>query len=278
MNEQMRRLFRLFTDKTTIDLELLKKWNLAAGIILAAQGLAILLFSGSASRPVYLSFLANDSLQSKLRGTTIAAPAIREVVQVNLVMVIAAMLLVSAVAYLLVGTIWKNKYEAWLAKGWQPLRWVMLVIVAGVVLVTLGLLAGVQVFDSLKSFSLMALLVGIVGLQLELRAATRRGKPELFDWLGLAAALIAGAAPWLIILASMVATNVFGDMRTAGYLWWLFGTTLLGGVLFALSSHLAYLHFGRWKNYRFAELTASVLVVVIETAFTWQLFASVLRP
>ena len=269
---------RLFGQKIKIAPNTVKKLNLAAGILLAGQGLAVLLFSGASAVPLYISFLTSDSLQAKLQGMPVTAPAIHEVMQVQVVYLVAAMLLLSAALYVLTATVWRSRYERWLKAGWQPVKWVIATLATGCILAILALLAGLQTLEDIKFIALSAVIAGLLGLALELRAAQRRGLPMLSDWLSLAAALVAAALPWLMIIFAMIGTNLFGSLPVPGYLWWLVGTVFIGMVLFICNAHLRYMRIGKWAESSFGECSAAVIIVLVETVFTWQLFAALLRP
>src|SRR5690348_1343355 len=103
----------MFGGKARISSEMLRKWNIAAAVLLIAQGLAIVLFSGAYSVPLYFLHMTGDALQSKLQATAVVAPAIQPLWQVNIVYVLAGILLLTALAYLAVSTVWRSRYESW---------------------------------------------------------------------------------------------------------------------------------------------------------------------
>ena len=275
MNGARQLASKIFGGKVSVSATALRKWNLAAAVILAGQGVAILLLGGAYSLPVYISYTTRDSLQSSLHNASITAPAIHELTQINLTYMAAAMLLVSAVIYILIATFWRQRYEARLKKQQHPLRWVLTAVVGGLAIVTTALLAGVQNADTLKLLALLAILASMTIQILELSPI--RGKVSLQETLLLLVGISTGFVPWLIILMSLVATNIF-DGGVPTYLWWLWGSALLGWVLFVSNAHLYRFRVGKWANYAYAEMWSTGLILVVETVFTWQLFVAVLRP
>lgn len=261
--------------KPTITTQQIREINLAAAIVLAGQAVAVLLFSGTYTLPVYVSFLANDSLQSKLQNHTVLAPGIHEVAQINLAYIVAAMLLVTAIVYLVVATVWRRQYEGWLKKRVQPLRWVIVAVAGSLLVGVLALLAGVQQLDSLKLIALLMVIAAIGLWQLELQPGRRN--ISMVTWAGLAITLIAVLAPAVIIMLALLFSAVFGSAPAASTLW-LVVTVCIGWTLFAINAHLHRFVAGKWTNYLFAECGATLLIVLIETVFTWQLFAAVLKP
>jgi len=268
-------LVKVFGGKPSVTFEQIRKFNLAVAVVLGGQAIAVVLFSASFTVPVYASFLTTDNLQSKLQGQTIVAPGIHEVAHINLAYVVAAMLLVTAVAYVLQATVWRRRYEVWLKKRMQPLRWVVIAVATSLALCMIGLLAGVQQLESLKSIAVFMIIASLGLWQLDLQSTQRRISPVA--WASLAITLLAALAPWLIVMLSILSSAVFGA-APASSMWWLLGTTFIGWTLFAISAHFHRFAVGKWANYLYAEAWATGLVVLIETALTWQIFGAVLKP
>lgn len=269
-------LARWFGGPSAITTAALKKWNIIIAGLLAIQAMAVLLLSGGRTVPVYVSYLTSDDLQSKLHQTTVLAPGIHELLQVNLAYLVAAMLLISAVAYVVIATVWRVRYESWLKQNWQPLRWLMLIIAGSLMLVSLALIAGVYQLETLKAFVAFMAVAGLGALQLELQ--DKKGKPPLWAWIGASMTLFAAAMPWLIILVALVSTNLFGSTPVPSYVWWIYGATLFGWLLFVADAHSYRFRHGKWGNYLHAEAYASGVIFLTETVFTWLVFAAVLKP
>lgn len=271
-------LGQLLCGNVRVKPELLKKLNLAAGVLLAGQALAILLLSKTYSLPIYIAYLTSDSLQTKLQGIAVTAPAIHEFTQINLANVLAALLFISAVLYLLSATLWRERYEHWLKQGWQPLRWVTITILASGVFLLLALLVGLQDLATIKLLILATLIASLTGAVLERLAAHRHEKNDINDWLLLAVAVLATAAPWLVLLLTMVSSSVFGNVATPGYVWGLVGTAFVSVLLMLANAHMNFLHYSAWAKYHFTECCSIVLLTLIETVFAWQFFIALLRP
>jgi hypothetical protein len=268
---------RLFGGKGQVSPRAIRKLNIAAAVVLTLQAVVVLALSTTHSVPTYISHLTGDALQTKLRGSEVTAPALHQLWQINLAYTAAAALLVTAAMYVLVATVWRAKYEAWLKKEMQPLRWAVMATAGSLLVVTLGLVAGVNELADLKSVVVFVIVASLGAAWLELNPV-RRGKLDISKWVGVIIALISSLMPWLIILSTMVATNIFGSVDVPGYVWLLYATLALGWLLIVGTMHLTNLKQGRWRNYLNAEAQYTGLLLVIETIFVWELFAAVLHP
>lgn len=268
---------RLFGGRGHVTSRTLQKLNVAAAVALVAQAAAVLVLSAAYVVAVYLSHLTGDALQTKLHGTEVTAPALHELWHFNLAYAAAAALLVTAVAYALAATVWRARYDAWLKKDMQPLRWLVTAVAGSLLLITLALAAGVNEFTDLKSIVAFVLLASLSAAWLELQPL-RRGKLDAASWIRLAIGVVAAVAPWLIVLGTMLATDIFGSVGVPGYIWLLYVTLAAGWFLAAGNMYLSRRKRGKWDNYLNAEAWHIGLVLVIETAFVWELFAAVLHP
>lgn len=268
---------RLFGGKGHVAPETLRKLNVVTAVLLALQAVALLVFGVAYAVPVYVSHVTGDALQTKLRGASVTAPALHELWRLDVAYLAVAALLVTAIASVLTATIWRAKYEAWLKKEKQPLRWVVVAVAGGLMLVTLGLVSGVNEFTDLKSIMAFTVLAGLCAAWLELHPV-RNGKLDSSTLLGVIIALLSAIMPWFIILSTILATNIFGSVSTPGYVWLLFATLAVGWLLFIGLMHVTNLKQGKWSHYLTADAWYTGLILAFETVFVWVLFAAVLHP
>lgn len=277
MNDVARRVAARWLDrKFVLDLDVLKKWQLAMGVLLAAQALAVLLFSNAYEVPLWLFYVTKDSLQSALRSHTVTAPAVHELTRINIAYPVALMLLVTAALLFLHATRWRASYEARLKQKIQPLRWVVTAFSGSLLLVTVGLLLGMQDLVGVVLLAGLMVLLSLAMAAIEVNSAARRQKP--LSWLTRGPALVAGALPLLLLVVYIVANNVFGSTGTPGYGYWLLATVALGWLLAGTNLYLLDTKKGTWASYGFGEYCYLGIFFVLETAVTWQVFAAVLHP
>jgi hypothetical protein len=268
---------RFLSGKGHVTTRMLRKFNIIAAVVLAIQAIALLVLSVAYKVPIYIAHTTGDALQAKLRGTEVTAPALHELWRIDVAYLAAATLLITAVTYVLVATVWRTKYEAWLKKDMQPLRWVAAAVAGSLLLIVLALVVGVNDVANLKSivmFTVLAIL-GVAWLELQ---PSRRGKLDAAGWVRLVIVVGAGVMPWLIILGAMLATNIFGSVGVPSYAWLMLATLVIGCTAYAANVCLARKKQGKWGNYLNAEAWCICLMLVIETVFIWELFAAVLHP
>lgn len=255
-----------------ISLPLLRWLNLAAAGLLAIQGAAILLMSSPVNGllPVTTNHLTAAKLAPE--GDSPLVQATRHLFDVNLAIIVAVFLIISALAYLLMGTLYRPRYEAELKEGVNRARWVHYSLSASLMLAAVALLAGVSDFASLLMIIALGVIMCFSGLAMEQRG-NNGGAAWLNYWLGVAAGLI----PWLVVLIYVWGSSLYGSSLPA-YLYWLFGTVFLGFVAFALNMLLRYKNFGSWSDYLYAERNFILLSVLVKSALAWQIFAGTLRP
>lgn len=265
-----------FTGSVKITNLSMKRWNIVLAAVHAAQGIVLLLFSTVHDVPVTVSFLTTDTFQTKLSGGLVTAPAAHQLLVINLAYAAAAGFFVAAVAHVLAATVCRQRYEAGLRKGRSALRWSSYALMAGFMLVTIGLLAGVYDAASLILLYMLALLMGTAGFAME--AFPRRGTALAADRLAGGIAVAAGCAPWGIIALYLLATNIFGSGHVPGFVYWLSVSVLASFVLAGLNAYLTHMRKGKWASYWYAERWYMVLALVAQSLLAWQVFAGLLHP
>ncbi len=256
----------------------LGRWQLVLGVLLVAQGAAVLLLSAVYELPIYTLYLTRDTLATKLSGQTVLAPAIRELARLNLSYPLAAMLFATGVLYLLSATLWRQSYDGWLKRKQQPVRAGVIAGSGSLLLITFGLLAGVRDAASLAMIVVFTVTASLLLAGVESLPAVRRKQDALPHHLLSTALILLAAAPLAVILAYLKGIAVEGSAPVPTYLWWLAGTVVLGWLIVAANLYLQQSQRGKWANYLFVERCSIALVFVVETAFAWQVFAAVLRP
>lgn len=276
MYNPQRTVVRLFGGKSSVQPAHLIRWQLFLGGFLALQAVALLVSSVVYELPVYVSHLTGDMLQTKLTGQVVTVQALTELFRVNASYLLVALLLATALIALAFGTLYRSRYVGMLKKGWQPLRWLVVAIAGSLLVATLGLIAGVRDLGALIMLVVSVVLASVAALVLE-QLPARRGPSRLLGRLTVAAVTILALAPLAVILLTMAATNIFGSGSVAGYVWWLYITTLAAVALLGVNVYLTLRKRGKWSNYAYGECWFVVLVALIETAFVWQVFAAVLH-
>jgi hypothetical protein len=262
--------------KTKISNELLRKWNITLVALYAIQGGLILLLSSAHYLQISSLFTANDTLQTKLTGDTVMAPAIHQLVTINLVGLVAAFIFISAILHLLAATIYRTKYEAWLKKDVNPLRWSEYSLSGGVILVVIGLLTGISDSASLLMLFAFAVIVGLSGFMIEVRRQQPKRKLVL-QRIDKYIIGIAAIIPWIVIGLYVIGSNIFGA-GIPSFLYVIYLSTLLFFIAIAANFYLMQTRKGGWKSYAYGECWHMGLSLVVQSLLAWQIFIDVLHP
>jgi hypothetical protein len=273
----MRNFLKLLpSTKTKNTNELLRKWNITLVALFAVQGGLILLLS----TPHYLQltslFTSNDSLQTRLTGETVTAPAIHQLLTINLVGPVAAFIFISAILHLLAATVYRPKYEAWMKKEINPLLWLEFALSGGIILVIIGLLAGINDISSLLMLFSFSVVVGLSGFIIEARRHQPKRKP-LFQRLDKYMTGIGAAIPWIIIGLYIISSNIFGAGVPA-YMYVIYLSTLLLFIAISVNFYFIQTRKGGWIGYAYGECWHMGLSLVVQSLLAWQIFIDVLHP
>ncbi len=250
----------------------LNKWHKWLAVLLAAQGVAIILLSTAKSIPVTTSFLTKDNLASTT-DTTVLAQAVRHLFDVNLVCVVAGFLFIAALVHIIVATVYRNRYEKELEARVSRMRWAGGGIIAGLVTTTLALLVGVYDISALALLFGLVLIAALAGLAVEVYAQGPNRRRLAYTILTVSAVL-----PWVVLGVYLAGAYVYGSGNTPVYVYGAVGSMfvlfLAACMLFILQNRQK----GKWSDYLFTERAFMALGFVAMTALAWQVYAGALAP
>jgi hypothetical protein len=266
----------LATKATTksVSLQSLYKWNIWLAGLHALQGVVVLLLSTTKTVSVQTSYLTTDAISSELSGGTVLSQATRHLFDVNLVYLVAAFFFISAIAHVVVATVYRKRYEADLKRGVNKARWVEYALSASTMLVGIGLLSGVSELAAIKMIFVLGLLMSALGLVMEVM---NQGKAKP-NWLPYVIGCIAGIVPWGVFALYLWGSNMYGSGDVPAFVYWIYGSMFIFFSAFAVNMYLQYKKVGNWKNYLYGERMYMMLSLVAKTALAWQIFAGTLRP
>ncbi len=262
--------------KSKITNELLRKWNITLTALYAIQGGALLLLSTSHFIQLNSLFTTTDSLQTKLTGEIVLAPAVHQLITINLVGLVAAFIFVSAILHLLAATIYRPKYEAWLKRGSNPLRWIEYSLSGGIMFVVIGLLVGIYDIASLLMLFIFSIILGLMGIIIETKLLQTK-KKQTFHGLDKYLLLITAVIPWLIIGLYVIGSNVFGS-GLPNYIYVVYVSTLLLFIAIGVNFLKAQTKKGKWVSYTYGECLHMGLSFIVQSLLAWQIFIDVLHP
>ncbi len=191
---------------------------------------------------------------------------------------IASFFLMSAIAHATAGWFLRARYEAWLARGMNPLRWVEYAFSSTVMIVAIAYISYITEFPALIAIAASNVAMNLFGWSME---AANEGRDEV-DWKHFIFGCIAGIAPWIAIF-SILAAYSFQDGLPEGagipaFVYVIIGSLFVAFNVFAITMVLQYRKIGRWRDYLVGEKTYMVLSLVAKTLLAWQVWSGTLRP
>jgi hypothetical protein len=238
----------------------LRTWNLALGLLHAAQAVLILLLSTGFSIPI---------VTHSLTGPPGSPTQTVTLFNLRIGWAVAAFLFLSAVAHLLIASPWLYpRYVVMLREGRNDFRWIEYSFSASLMAVLIGVLAGItDVAAVIAIFGVNAAMI-LFGLLQE--RYERPGGRLLPFWLG----SLVGAVPWIAI--GVYLAGIGTDATAPGFVYAIFASLFLFFMSFALNQWLQYRRVGRWSDYLYGERVYMILSLVAKSALAWQVFAGTL--
>jgi Heliorhodopsin len=251
----------------------LHRWNLGLAGLHAAQFMAMLAISFArdpmVGAPVTGSYLAWDPATRSL------VDAQRQLFDLPLGPTIAAFFLLSAIAHAVVALPGRRWYEAHLARGQNPARWIEYAFSSSLMIVVIASLSGIREIGTL--IAVFGANAGMILFGWSMEAANEgRSRPQ---WLHFVFGCLVGAVPWVVIGASLLTAATAPEAAPIPvFVIAIYVSLFLTFNVFALNMVLQYARIGRWRDYLHGERTYMVLSLVAKSLLAWQVFSGTLRP
>lgn len=241
----------------------LRRANAVAAVLHAAQAVAVLALATDFALPVTASYLAGPP------GTQPLDPVV--LFDIPTGAAVAAFLGLSALAHLLVCTVWWPRYLADLGRQRNPARWVEYSLSASLMIVLIAQLVGISDVAALMSlFGVNAAMILFGWLQ------ERYEHPGGGGWLPFGFGCVAGVVPWLAIAVYLLSPGSTSSASPPGFVYGIFVSLFVFFNAFALNQWLQYRAKGRWQDYLFGERVYIVLSLTAKSALAWQVFGGTL--
>jgi hypothetical protein len=247
------------------DARRLVRTNVFVGLAHLAQAVLILLLAKPASLPVQISYLTGPPGSGDYGG-----PA--SLFELRIDLAVAAFLLLAAVDHLAVASPWARRwYVNNVARGINPARWWEYAVSASLMIVLIGMLAGITEATALLAlFGVNAAMI-LFGLAME---RANLGRKQV-DWRPFAYGCVAGTVPWIAI-ALQIGVSQDNTSSVPGFVIAIFITLFLLFNAFAVNMWLQYRGRGRWAAPAHAERAYLTLSLVAKSALAWQVYAGAL--
>jgi hypothetical protein len=263
---------KFFKKSTNQKIKSLIKLNKIALVLHLVQGILMVwlvkAIGVDASYPVtanYLSFNpATESLQ----------PASTVLFNINFAWLVASFLFMSAIAHLIIVTVYKKTYEKDLEKGINKARWIEYSISASTMMVAIALLSGMQDLASLIMIFALVAGMNLMGLVMEVVNSGKK-KPS---WLSFVIGCILGIVPWIAFGIYVWAANANSLNGVPGFVYGIYISIFIFFNIFAINMYLQYKKIGKWADYLYGERVYIILSLLAKSALAWQVYAGVFQP
>jgi hypothetical protein len=255
----------------------LARWNRVLSFAHAGQFLVMLAVASTATVfapfvPTVKPILENGTFVG-LEQTSV------ELFSIPLAWFIASFLAMSAMAHAVAGWPLRARYEGWLARGMNPLRWVEYSFSSTVMIVAIAYISFIRDVPALVAIAGANVAMILFGWSMEAANEGRRDNP---DWKHFIFGCIAGIAPWIGIFSILLAYGAQPDLPAGAgipaFVYVIVATLFVSFNVFAITMVLQYRRIGRWRDYLVGEKTYMVMSLVAKSALAWQVFSGTLRP
>lgn len=245
----------------------LRKFNFIMAGLHAAQGVAVAALSKNFALPISGSYLRFDQASQTL------VPATRTLFNLSLPTLIVAFFFLSALAHLIIATLYNKTYNKNLSKGINKARWIEYALSASTMMVAISLLVGIYDLGSLTMLFALTAIMNLMGLVMEAHNQTTKKT----NWLSYYIGCLSGAIPWLVIVFYLWLGADSGSSAPT-FVYWIFVSIFIFFSSFAINMVLQYKKVGRWSSYLYGERSYIILSLVAKSLLAWQVFGGTLRP
>jgi hypothetical protein len=258
----------------------LARWNQSLAALHGVQFVAMVAIASTAARfapyvPTVKPIMDNGTFTG-IEQTQV------QLLDIPLAWLIASFFAMSAIAHFAAGWPLRARYEAWLARGMNPLRWVEYAFSSTVMIVAIAYLSYIKDFPALVAIAGCNVAMILFGWSMEAANEGRLERGEHPDWKHYIFGCIAGAVPWIAIASLLLAFGLQPDLPADAqipvFVYLIVVSLFVAFNIFAITMVLQYRRVGRWREYLAGEKTYMVMSLVAKTLLAWQVFSGTLRP
>jgi hypothetical protein len=240
----------------------LRIWNIAVGLILAAQAIMMAVLTNNFSLPVTATFMTGPP------GT---APELHHLFNIATGWGVFAFLAISAGALLTIASPpvfpW---YKRNLLQNRNYGRWIEYFFSSSIMIVLISQITGISDIAALLAIAGINGCMILFGLLME-----KYEKPGKASWLPFWFGSFAGIIPWIAIVIYVWAPGL--DVSPPGFVYGIIASLFVFFNCFAVNMVLQYKKVGPWRDYLFGEKVYIILSLTAKALLAWQVFFPVLR-
>jgi hypothetical protein len=245
----------------------LRRWNAVMAVLHLLQGVLMVVLAENVRWPITRTRYGFDA------ATETIAPVTVPWVDVQLPLLVAGFLFVSAIAHATIATVRFDQYVAYLERGMNPYRWIEYSVSASLMIVVIGMLAGIWDLGTLLALFGLVAVMNLSGLLME----QRNESTDSVDWTPYYVGTIAGLIPWVVIAVAFVGTVTAAGGEFPEFVIYIYVSIFVFFNLFALNMILQYRETWRWQDYLFGERAYILLSLVAKSLLAWQVYFGTLN-
>lgn len=252
------------SEKTGARYSGLRRYNIIAAVVHAAQAVAVVLLATDFTLPVTATYLEGPP------GTPPGDSVL--LWDLSTPMLIALFLALSAVFHVIVASPpFFARYRAGLEQGHNYFRWVEYSLSSSLMIVIIAQLVGISdVVALLALFGVNASMILFGWLQ------ERYHTPGDGGWLPFIFGCFAGVIPWIGVVIYTIAPGSTTGAEPPGFVYGIIVSLFLFFNVFAIVQWLQYRPVGRFRDYLVGERLYITLSLTAKSALAWQIFAGTL--
>jgi hypothetical protein len=242
----------------------LRRYNLIAAALHAAQAVAVLILANGFSLPVTATYMTGPP------GTPPGEPT--TLFDVRIAWGVAAFLALSALAHLVVASPpFFPRYVEGLRQHRNVFRWVEYSLSASLMMVLIAQIVGITDIAALTAIFGVNVSMILFGWLQE-----RYEEPGNGRWLPFVFGCIAGIVPWIAVAIYLLQPGSVTPVQPPGFVYGIFISLFVLFNIFAVNQWLQYRRIGRWSDYLVGERAYVTLSLVAKSLLAWQVFAGTL--
>lgn len=197
---------------------------------------------------------------------------------------VAAFFLLSALAHFLVAYPFRKRYEAWLAREFNPMRWAEYALSSTLMIVGIASLSFITDAGALIAIAVCNASMNLFGWSMEEANIGRKN----VQWSHYIFGCIAGIAPWIALFTTVglslanwptgIGPNGRSLEEFKPVLITIYVSLFISFNIFAVNMVLQRLKVGKWADYLHGERSYMILSLVAKTLLAWQVWTGVFMP
>ena len=257
-------------------------WNRALVVLHGIQAIIIVAISPTAAA---VRFIGQYPAQGPVvNGMPTLTSASELLFSFPLAYLVAAFFGLSALAHFLAAFPLRKRYEGWLAREFNPMRWAEYALSSTLMIVGIASLSFITDAGALVALAIANAAMNLFGWSMEEANIGRKN----VQWSHFIFGCIAGIAPWIAIFISFGLSLAHWPTGTTPngvdfesfkvVLIVIYVSLFVSFNIFAINMVLQRRKIGKWADYLHGERSYMILSLVAKTLLAWQVWSGVFQP